>query len=146
MGTGCSLTVCWHLLPRGSVCLVWGGLPGLGGRGQGGLPGLGGCLPGLGGLPGPGGVAAWSWGGQPGPRGSGGSAWSQGGGCLVLGVAAWSQGGSAWSWGWVGGGIPACTEADPPLNRMTDRCKNITLGTTSLRPVINDINDIYLEI
>ena len=33
-------------------------------------------------------------------------------------------------------GIPACTEADsPPVNRMTDRCKNITLATTSLRPV-----------
>ena len=37
-----------------------------------------------------------------------------------------------------GVGIPACTEADthpPPVNRMTDRCKNITLATTSLRPV-----------
>ena len=33
-------------------------------------------------------------------------------------------------------GIPACTEADtPPVNRMTNRCKNITLATTSLRPV-----------
>ena len=29
------------------------------------------------------------------------------------------------------GGIPACTEADPPVNRMTDRCKNITLPQTS---------------
>ena len=36
-----------------------------------------------------------------------------------------------------GGGIPACTEADPPVNRMTDRCKNITLATTSLRPVMS---------
>ena len=35
-----------------------------------------------------------------------------------------------------GGGIPACTEADPPVNRMTDTSKNITLATTSLRPVI----------
>ena len=26
-----------------------------------------------------------------------------------------------------GGYIPACTEADPPVNRMTDACKNITL-------------------
>ena len=26
-----------------------------------------------------------------------------------------------------GGGIPACTEADPPVNRMIDSCKNITL-------------------
>ena len=40
-----------------------------------------------------------------------------------------------------GGGIPTCTEADPPVNRMTDRCKNITLATTSLRPV----NIIALE-
>ena len=31
--------------------------------------------------------------------------------------------------GLVPGGIPACIEADPPVNRMTDRCKNITLGT-----------------
>ena len=29
------------------------------------------------------------------------------------------------------GCIPACTEADPPVNRMTDRCKNITLPQTS---------------
>ena len=35
-----------------------------------------------------------------------------------------------------GGGIPACTEADtPPVNRMTNSSKNITLATTSLRPV-----------
>ena len=44
------------------------------------------------------------------------------------GVSAWSR----------GGGIPACTEADPPVNRMTDRCKNITLATTSLRPVTSN--------
>ena len=35
-----------------------------------------------------------------------------------------------------GGGIPACTEADPPVDRITDTSKNITLATTSLRPVI----------
>ena len=29
------------------------------------------------------------------------------------------------------GGIPGCTEADPPVNRMTERCKNITLPQTS---------------
>ena len=33
-----------------------------------------------------------------------------------------------------GSGIPACTEVDPPVNRMTDRCKNITFAT-SLRTV-----------
>ena len=41
-----------------------------------------------------------------------------------------------------GGGIPACTEVDPPVNRMTDRCKNITLATTSLGAVINEIGNI----
>ena len=34
-----------------------------------------------------------------------------------------------------GGGIPACTKADPPLNRITDTSKNITLATTSLQLV-----------
>ena len=35
------------------------------------------------------------------------------------------------------GSIPACTEADtPPVNRMTNSSKNITLATTSLRLVI----------
>ena len=30
-----------------------------------------------------------------------------------------------------GGGIPACTEADPPpVDRMTDTCKNRTFATT----------------
>ena len=38
----------------------------------------------------------------PGGRGGG----SAPGGCLLR-----------------GGGIPPCTEADPPVNRMTDRCK-----------------------
>ena len=69
------------------------------------------------------------------------------GGCLLLGgplgvecllreVCLLSGGVSALR----GCGIPACTEADTPLpvNRMTNRCKNTTLATTSLRPVIND--------
>ena len=36
-----------------------------------------------------------------------------------------------------GCGIPTCTEADtpPPVDRITDTYKNITLATTSLRPV-----------
>ena len=60
------------------------------------------------------------------------------GGCARGGVP---EGGG---WVWQGmcvpeGGIPACTEADtpPPVNRMTNSSKNITLATTSLRPVIN---------
>ena len=43
---------------------------------------------------------------------------------------------SAWSGGVEGVGIPACTEADTlsPCGQ-THTCKNITLATTSLRPV-----------
>ena len=35
------------------------------------------------------------------------------------------RGVEVWSGGW--GGIPACTEADPPVNRITHACENITL-------------------
>ena len=75
-----------------------------------------------GGLSAPGGV--WSRGGLV-PGGSGL------GGCLVRGVSApgeiWSGGGSA--------SVPSGIPPPPPVNRMTNRCKNITLATTSLRPV-----------
>ena len=89
--------------------------------------------------------------------GGGGSARSRGVVCLVPGGwvcqvpkgSARSQGGwvcqvpggSARSWGDLPGpggyDIPACTEADtlPPCGQ-TDTCKNITLATTSLRPVM----------
>ena len=61
-----------------------------------------------------------------------------GGGSAPRGVCA--RGVSA-PWGC---GIPACTEAEPPpVNRMTDRSKNITLATTSLRPVISLLSSIY---
>ena len=105
-------------------------------------------------VPGGGGVPAWSVGGGcllwgvylPGP----------GGGCLLReggylpgsggGVPAWSRGVSA-----PGGGVPAWSRrgcllqgggclvrySPPPVNRMTDRCKNITLAKTSFRPVTN---------
>ena len=47
------------------------------------------------------------------------------GGCLARGSPC--PGGSA-CWGvCLLGGIPACTEADPPVNRITHTCKNITL-------------------
>ena len=54
------------------------------------------------------------------------------GGCLLPGgMGACSRGGGCLLPGW--GGIPVCTEADPPCGR-TDRCKNITFAT-SLRTV-----------
>ena len=98
-----------YLVPGG--CTWSRGVPGLGGvSGPGGLPGLGG-VPGpgwlylvLGGVPGPGGI--------PGPRGC---TWSWGV-YLVQGV-------------YLAGGVPA--QVLPPVNRMTDRCKNITLPQTS---------------
>ena len=60
-------------------------------------------------------------GGLPGPVGEG-SPWSGG---VLLGRG----GGSAWSGGVFSGDAP-------PVNRITDTCKNITLATTSLRPVM----------
>ena len=57
-----------------------------------------------------GGVCAWAGGSAP-------------GGCLVWG--------GAWS-----GGCWYPSMHPPPVNRITNGCKNITLATTSLRPVI----------
>ena len=58
------------------------------------------------------------------------------GGCLVRGGFSLvpGGGGSPWSGGgaWSRGGSPET----PPVDRITDTCKNITLATTSLRPVI----------
>ena len=90
-----------------------------------------------------------------------GGVWS--GGCLVWGGVC-SQGclvrGCLLPGGWVGllqgvyglgeisvwsGGLPQCLLGyHPPGNRMTNRCKNITLATTSLRPVIIQFN-VYIE-
>ena len=60
-------------------------------------------------------------------------------GCLLLGGVC--SGGCLLPGGGVsaprGVGIPACTGADtPPVNRITDTSKNITLATTSWQPVI----------
>ena len=71
----------------------------------------GGLVPG--GVSGPRGVSGL---GGSGPGGSG----VVPGGCLVLG----------------GEGVSAGQESPPPVNRMTNRCKNITLAKTSFRPVI----------
>ena len=55
------------------------------------------------------------------------------GGCLLPGgvsaLGGLLQGGVSATGGGGGGGIPACTEADPPpVDRITDACKNITLA------------------
>ena len=130
MHTGRLLTVCRSLLLWGGVLgpggvlspgvvyLVPGGVPGWGVSGMGCV--VWGCL--VWGVSGPGGV--WSWGRCLPP-----------GRCLVLGGVCF-QGVST-----PGVGIPACTEADtPPVNRMINRCKNITLATILLRPVIKTGN------
>ena len=101
-----------------------GGVSGLGGVWSGGcVPGPGGWgggVSGPGGVPGPGGAGVSGLGGVVVCLVWGGLVclvW--GGGCLVQGVclsALWDT-------------------TPPPVNRMTDRCKNITLATTSLRPV-----------
>ena len=89
-------------------------------------------------------------GGLPGPGGSlvpGGSAWSGGvsalsrgvacpvcgGGSLVPGGSAWSRGGLPGSGGgsaWSGGGLASqhALRQIPPMDRITDACKNITLA------------------
>ena len=91
------------------------------------IPGGGGCLL-LGGVcSGGDGVCSGGMVSAPGGAASGGV--SAPGGVCFWGVSA--PGGCL-----LPGGIPACTEADPPtVNRITDTSKNITLATTSLRPV-----------
>ena len=101
----------------------WGGfslVPGGGGGGfslPGGLPGLWG--------------SAWSGGGLLGPRG----VLLGPVGCLLAG--GFSPGGVSLVPG--GGGLPGRGgfSGDPPVDRITDTCKNITLATTSLRSVIS---------
>ena len=81
-----------------------------------------------------------SWGGVsvPGGRGSAprGKGLLTGGMSARRGVCSGRRGVSALGGLLPGGsGIPACTEADPPVNRITDTSKNITLAATSLRLV-----------
>ena len=103
------------------------------------MPGGGGCVTMV-----PGGVCLWSWGvcfwsGRGGQWGAlalgprGGLPMVPGGLPLVLGgVSAYGPMGSAFG----PGGIPACSGADPPVDRIADTSKNITLATTSLRPIM----------
>ena len=129
MHTGRSLTVCCRvfllggvLLGPGRFSLVRGGFSLVRGvlLGQGEVCLVGGFSLVPGGSP-------WSRGVLPGP---GGVLLGPGGFSLV-GGSVWSDGGSPWSWGGFSGDpSPLWTEW------MTDTCKNITLATTSLRPVI----------
>ena len=121
MRTGRSLTVCCSRLPGGVVLPArMGGSPCWGGSTcQGVLPARGGSPCQRGGLSG--------WGVLLGPRGvlpAGGvlpPRWGWGSPCRVGGLCLVP-----------GGGSPET----PPVNRITDTCKNITLATTSLRPVM----------
>ena len=77
------------------------------------------------------------------------SAWSEGAGSAWSGGDLPGWGGSPWSWGGFSllGGSPLSggvllgpwggSLETPPVDRITDACKNITLATTSLQPVIN---------
>ena len=66
---------------------------------------------------------------------SGGCTWSREGG-LLWGVSA--PGGCTWSWGCLlwGDLLKGGVRYSPPVNRMTNRCKNITLPQTSFEAVI----------
>ena len=73
-------------------------------------------------------------------------------GCLLLRGVPPSRGGAPFlgeGASFLGGGGVVSRHAlrqTPPVNRMTDRCKNITLATTSLRPVINEWFSILLTV
>ena len=73
-----------------------------------------------------------SQGGGVSPPGGGGS--SMPGGSARGGV--WSGGVLHAGGVWQGEPPPGWENPSPPVNRMTDRCKNTTLAKTSFRPVI----------
>ena len=109
---------------RGVVYLPGGGVPGRG------VNLLGGCTCQRGGVPArgvylPGGCTCWGCtclGGHTCP-----------GGCTCWGVPGLGVPGGGCTW--LGGCTWSGTPTPHPVNRMTDRCKNITLAKTSFRPV-----------
>ena len=108
--------------PYSGVCFRGGALPVPGGStwSRGGSPCLGGCGP-----PCPGG-SPWSGGlSLPGGFSLPGGVLPARGVCLVGGEGVLPAGGVLPAW-----------RPHPPVNRITHTCKNITLATTSLRPVI----------
>ena len=130
MRTGRSLTVCCSLLP-GGVLPARGGSPWSGGV----LPTRGGfsLVPG-GSSPCQGGVCLVRGGGSPCqgsfPWSRGGGSPCQGGGGCLPGLGGFSlPGGICLVWGGL-------ESPSPPVYRITDTCKNITLAITSLRPVM----------
>ena len=133
MHTARSLTVSPSMHCAEGVCLVWGGLL------PEGVPGPGGLLPGgpgpvasaPRGVPGPGGVCSQGvpglgglLSGGPGPGGSAPRGVPGRGGLLPWGCLVWGLPGQE------GGGIPACTEANPPplwTEFLTHASENVTL-------------------
>ena len=83
------------------------------------------------------GVSVWSRGGcvvpegVHGPRGACSRGVCAPGGLVLAGAGP----GGGWSWWGVVSQHALRQTLTPPVNRMTDRCENITLATTSLRPV-----------
>ena len=73
-----------------------------------------------------------------GPVPEGGSPWQGGSGPggVLPGRGGLVPGGFSLAGGVLPGGGGSPYWRPPPVNRMTNRCKNITLATTSLRPVI----------
>ena len=139
MRTGRSLTVFRSLQPGGVYLVPGGTWSGGVYLFPGGVPGPRGCTWSGGVYLVPGGT--WSrgvylvWGVYLVP-GAGGCTWFWGVYLVPRGV--YLVRGCTWSWG-VGvylvlGGV-AGQVLPPPVNRMTNRCKNITLAKTSFRPV-----------
>ena len=83
----------------------------------------------------PGGFSLVQGGGSPWSRGEGGVLLGPGGVCLSGGGSPCQGGlpGPGGEFSLPGGGSPETPS--PPVYRITDTCKNITLATTSLRPV-----------
>ena len=158
MRTGCSLTVCQSLLLGGGLDLIPLNFSlgcGPGSDPPQSPPWVGawiwspsisplGCGPRCDPPQFPPWVWAWTWSPSISPLGVGLEGGFLGRGVSLAGVCFLPGGGASFL---GGGSIPACTEADPPVDRITDTSKNITLATTSLRPVTksSNYNDYCLQ-